>query len=421
MVRQVSELNDIPITFGSGPPIYVRDVAEVKDANQIQSNIVRVNGKRQVYIPIYRQPGANTIAVVEGIRAALKPILERIKGINLDIVMDQSVYVRQAIRNVANEGVLGASLAALMVWIFLKNTRPMAIVLIALPLACLGAFIGLYFTRDTLNIMTLGGLALSLAKLLDESIVVLENTARHLALGKPPLQAALDGASEVARPLTIVTVTVSVVFFPVVFLTGLGKFLFTPLAKTVIFAIVTSRLLAVTVVPLCASRFLRAEHHTEAGWFIRLRDRYQNLLRYGLRRRWLLLAGTAVLFAGSMLLFKFVGTELFPQTDVGQFMIRMRGPTGLRVERTDELIAKVEDVLRGVIPDGERQMLISNIGILYDWPAAYTPNSGSGDAFILVQLARHHRRSSFEYVNELRDKLPREFPGVEFNFDTGGL
>src|SRR5437867_3535 len=257
MAATVAEINDFPVTLGTGPPVFVRDVAQVEDANQIQQNIVHVNGKRQVYIPIYRQPGANTIAVVEGIRDALKPILERIKGISLDIVMDQSVYVRQAIHNLLNEAALGFCLAGAMVFIFLGNYRPTFIVLIALPLACLGACIGLYFTHQTLNAMTLGGLALVIGLLIDESIVVLENTSRHLSLGKSPFQAAMDGASEVTRPLTIVTVTISIVFFPVVFLSGIGKFLFTPLALSVIFAICTSRLLATTLVPVCAAKFLR--------------------------------------------------------------------------------------------------------------------------------------------------------------------
>src|SRR3989442_12123321 len=255
MAATVAEINDFPVKLGTGPPVFVRDVAQVEDANQIQQNIVHVNGKRQVYIPIYRQPGANTIAVVEGIRDALKPILERIKGISLDIVMDQSIYVRQAIGNLLKEATLGFSLAAVMVFIFLRSYRPTLIVLLALPLACLGACIGLYFTHQTLNAMTLGGLALVIGLLIDESIVVLENTQRHLAVGKPPFQAALDGASEVTRPLTMVTLTVSIVFFPIVFLSGLGKFLFTPLALSVIFAICTSRLLATTFVPVCAARF----------------------------------------------------------------------------------------------------------------------------------------------------------------------
>src|SRR5881396_1268883 len=173
MVSAVAQLNDLPLRVGNGPPTYIRDVAKVEDSHQIQTNIVRVQGKRQVYIPIYRQPGANTIAVVESIKAQLKPILERIKGINLDVVMDQSVYVRDAIRNLAMEAVLGAGLAALLVLIFLGSYRPMLIVVVAMPLACLGAFVGLYFTKQTLNAMTLGGIAVVIGLLIDESIVVL--------------------------------------------------------------------------------------------------------------------------------------------------------------------------------------------------------------------------------------------------------
>src|SRR5713101_71313 len=341
MVRNVADMNTIPITMGTGPPVYVGDVATVEDSNQIQQNIVHINGKRQVYIPIYRQPGANTIAVVDGIKAFIQPILERIPGIHLDVVMDQSVYVRQAIRNLANEAAIGFLLAATMVFIFLRNYRPTLIVILALPLACLGAFIGLYFTHQTLNAMTLGGLALVIGLLIDESIVVLENASRHLAMGKSAFEAARDGASEVTRPLTIVTVTISIVFFPIVFLTGIGKFLFAPLAMSVIFAICTSRLLAATLVPVCAAKFFRSSRRPEApvekseirnpkseidqslvtsaatirdegGWFSALRHAYARALQTVLRFRWLVLAGVAALFVASMLLVKLVGTELFP-------------------------------------------------------------------------------------------------------------
>src|SRR5438876_6752927 len=264
MIEKVADMNKIPITMGSGPPVYVGDVAKVEDSNQIQQNIVHINGKRQVYIPIYRQPGANTIEVVEGIKKFIKPILERIPGINLEVVMDQSVFVRQAIRNLANEATIGFLLAAGMVFLFLRSYRPTLIVVLALPLACLGAFIGLYFTHQTLNAMTLGGLALVIGLLIDESIVVLENTQRHLALGKSAFEAARDGAGEVTRPLTIVTVTISVVFFPVVFLTGIGKFLFTPLAMAVIFAICTSRSLATTLVPVSTPVLFKSRGREEA-------------------------------------------------------------------------------------------------------------------------------------------------------------
>ncbi|MBA3830581.1 MAG: efflux RND transporter permease subunit [Chthoniobacterales bacterium] len=426
MVPKVAELNDLPLRVGNGPPTYIRDVAKVEDSHQIQTNIVRIEGKRQVYIPIYRQPGANTIAVVDGIKAQLKPILERIKGINLDVVMDQSVYVREAIRNLVQEAIIGFLLAAAMVFIFLGSARPMLIVLIALPLACLGSLIGLYFTGETLNAMTLGGVAVVIGLLIDESIVVLENTARHLHLGETPFQAALDGAGEVMRPLTIVTVTISVVFFPIIFISGIGKFLFTPLAKAVIFAIWTSRLLAATLVPVCAAKFFKPtpvvrEHADETGRFARLRGRYLRALADVLRRRWLVLGATALVFLVSMILFKFIGAELFPQTDAGQFTIKVRGTTGLRVERTEDLVAGVEKVITSTIPQSDRKLVISNIGVLLDWPAAYTPNSGSQDAFVLVQLTDHHARSTFSYVDELRRKLPQKFPGAEFDFETGGM
>src|SRR5437667_6052921 len=359
MVPTVAQLNDLPLRVGNGPPTYVRDVAKVEDSHQIQTNIVRVQGKRQVYIPIYRQPGANTIAVVEGIKAQLKPILERIKGINLDVVMDQSVYVRQAIRNLVQEAGLGFLLAAAMVFFFLGSARPTGIVLVDLPLAVLGSLIGLYFTQQTLNAMTLGGIAVVIGLLIDESIVVLENTSRHLELGTEPREAALVGASEVMRPLTIVTITISVVFFPIIFISGIGKFLFTPLAKAVVFAIWTSRLLASTLVPVCAARFFkhRAANSREEqqNWFERLRQRYIHALDRVLQLRWPVLGATAALFVVSMLVFKLIGTELFPQSDAGQFTVKVRATTGLRVEKTEELVARIEKSIGAVISEKERK------------------------------------------------------------------
>jgi len=443
MVPAVAQLNDLPLRVGNGPPTFIRDVAKVEDSHQIQTNIVRVQGKRQVYVPIYRQPGANTIAVVEGIKAQLKPILERIKGINLDVVMDQSVYVRQTIRNLVQEAGLGFLLAAAMVFIFLGSARPTGIVLVALPLAVLGSLIGLYFTQQTLNAMTLGGIAVVIGLLIDESIVVLENTSRHLELGAAPREAALVGASEVMRPLTIVTITISVVFFPIVFMGGIGKFLFMPLAMAVIFAIWTSRLLASTFVPVCAAKFFTGTTKTNlpspqsspsggrgereapreglSDWFERVRARYTRALDRVLQLRRPVLLATAALFILSMSIFKLIGTELFPQTDAGQFTVKVRATTGLRVEKTEDLVAQVEKAIASVVPEKERKMVISNIGVLLDWPAAYTPNSGPQDTFILVQLAPHHGRSTFSYVDELRKKLPQQFPGIEFSFDTGGM
>src|SRR5260370_587866 len=356
MVPAVAQLNDLPLRVGNGPPTYIGDVAKVEDSHQIQTNIVRVQGKRQVYIPIYRQPGANTIEVVEGIKAQLKPILERIKGINLDVVMDQSVYVRQAIRNLVQEAALGFLLAAAMVFIFLGSARPTGIVLIALPLAVLGSLIGLYFTRQSLNAMTLGGIAVVIGLLIDESIVVLENTARHLELGAPPREAALIGASEVMRPLTIVTITISVVFFPIVFIGGIGKFLFAPLAMAVIFAIWTSRLLASTFVPGSAARFFHAHQivgqapRLPISWFERVRDRYTSALDRVLQMRRPVLVVTTVLFILSMSIFALIGTYLFPQPHAAQFMAKIPATPPLRVEKTQTLLPPIQNPIGPLLP-----------------------------------------------------------------------
>jgi multidrug efflux pump subunit AcrB len=439
MVGTVAEMNDLPLAIGSGPATYVRDVANVEDTSQIQTNVVRVNGKRQVYIPIYRQPGANTIAVVEGIKAQLEPIKERIKNVNLDVVMDQSVLVRESIDHLIMEAVIGAVLAALMVFIFLRSYRPMVIILTALPLSALGAFIGMFFSHQSMNVMTLGGLALVIGLLIDTSIVVLENIERHLAMGKSPYEAALDGTGEVTKPLIIVTLTICVVFAPIIFLTGIAKFLFTPMALSVICAIVTSLLLATTLVPVMAARLLKGKVHALSaeqraalaegkepeeqtlGWFGAIQRSYRVVLARLLRVRWLVLIATAAVFAVSMLTFRTLGTELFPQTDSGQLAIQVRATTGLRIERTEELVAQIEKVIQEVVPKEERQILISNIGVLLDWPAAYTPNAGPSDAFILLQFADKKSRSVFDYADLLRQRLPGEFPEAEFSFNTGGI
>jgi multidrug efflux pump subunit AcrB len=431
MVARVAELDDIPIALEDGAPVFVRDVAETRDSSAIQTNVVRVDGRRQVYIPIYRQPGANTIQIVEGVRAMLGPIRQRLPaGVELDIIFDQSVYVRESIRDLVREGLLGGGLAVLAILLFLRSLRSTLIIAVAIPLSALAALIGLYFTESSLNIMTLGGLALVLGRLVDDAIVVLENTHRHVALGKPPARAALEAAGEVAMPVLVATITTAVVFFPVVFLSGLGRFLFTPLALTVAFAIGASYLVSMTLVPIACARFLgRREAREDAaaqpperrGPMARLEDACAGAVRAALRHRALVVAGCAALFAGTLLLHPRLGTELFPSVDAGQFTLRVRAPSGTRIERTEELVARVEDFLRERIPAGELAMLVSNIGVLLDWPAAYTPNSGPMDAFVLVQLAPERERSVFEYVKDLRPALQREFPGIEFAFETGGM
>lgn len=445
MVPQVRELGDFVVRRGEGArPIYLRDVAHPEDSAQIQTNVVRITdqdaieagreGRRQVYIPIYRQPGANTIAVVDGIRAAIDQILARLpQGVRLDVAMDQSVFVRQSIRSLEHEALFGAVLAGVMILVFLRSLRSTAIILVAIPLSVLAAFIGLSLTGDTINAMTLGGLALAIGRLVDDSIVVLENTDRHLRMGKEPLRAARDAAAEVTGPVFAATITTIVVFLPVVFLSGIGRFLFTPLALAVAFSMGASYLVAMTLVPVGCALLLRrrgvgagageppaaqAEAEPEPT---RLERLYEPLARGAVRRHWLVILGAVGTFALALLLAPLVGTELFPASDAGAFTIRVRAGTGTRIERTEELVRRIEAEVVASIPKNDLQMVISNIGVLLDWPAAYTPNSGPHDAFIAVQLTPDRTRSAQDYAQLLRGRLRERFPGVEIFFETGGL
>lgn len=450
MVEEVTELNDIPIKMAQGAPVFLRDVADAQDSFQIQSNIVRVNGKRQVYIPIYRQPGANAIQIVNEVRNQSEKILQRLKemdprakDLRMDVVMDQSVSVKKTVNELWNTSIFGAILVAITVGVFLANVRSTIIVSMAIPLAILAAIAGLFFTGNTLNSMTLGGLALAIGTLIDQSIVVLDNITRHIRMGKPPKQAALDGAGEVAGPVFISTMTSIVVFFPIVFLTGMAKFLFTPLALSTTCAMIASYVLAMTLVPAYCARFLQTlkpDHEskgtsgtpgsTQEHGMGRIGKIYETLLCTTLKKRPIVLLGGFVLLLAAVFLFQRMGTELFPQIDAGQFMLLARAPSGTRIEESEKLIQDIEKALQVVMgqadPDGkddssDLQMMISNIGVLMDWPAAYTPNTGPMDSFVLVQLKENSKKGAIEYSETLREHLRNRFPGIEFAFDTGGM
>ncbi|HIC21980.1 MAG TPA: efflux RND transporter permease subunit, partial [Planctomycetes bacterium] len=453
MVDEISELNDLLIKIEDGKPVFLRDVARAENTQSIQTNVVRINGRRQVYIPIYRQPGANTIEIVNEIRTKLTQIRQRVvdmyegaDDVLLEVVMDQSIFVRNSISALEHEGLIGAFLAGLIVLLFIGSVRSMLIILLSLPLSALAAFIGLYLSGNTINSMTLGGLALAVGLIVDQAIVTLENISRHLSMGKTPVRAAYDGASEVAGPIFVATITIMVVFFPVVLLSGISKFLFTPLAISVILAMGASYLVALTIVPLCCARFLKAkpgadsatgEH--EPAFFRVIGRNYAALLERVLQRKMLVGISTLIFFLISLGLVPGIpwssvptkiGQELFPATDSGQFTIFVRAPSGTRIEATERLIESVENEIQDVIGQwdprdematSDLQMLISNIGVLMDWPAAYTPNTGPMDTFMLVQLKENRSRSSIEYSILLRERLVDRFPGIEFAFDTGGI
>ena len=448
MPEKVEQLNDLPIKTDGDAVVFIRDIGEVKDSHQIQSNIVRINGRRQVYIPIYRQPGANTLEIVDAIKAQLARILQRLREMNpeaedlaLEVVLDQSTYVRSSIRGLQIAATLGAILAGVVVLIFLRSLRSTIVIIIAIPLSLLVAMIGLYCTGDTINSMTLGGLALAIGILVDQSIVVLDNIMRHLRMGKSSFEAALDGTREVAMPILVSTITFAVVFFPVVFLTGIARFLFQPLAVTVVLAVSASYIIAIFVIPSFCAKFLKGAKTDKSecdkcgrvGFHVP--PLFESWITKILKIRYAVVLGAVVLLIFATFLLMRTGTELFPQVDSNQFMILVRLPSGTRIEKTEATLEEIERVLMSEIgqpdpeypkkerqPDSNMRILISNAGVLMDWPAAYTPNTGPMDAFILVQLkGKKGMPNTFEYVEQLRGRLNNEFPGVEFAFDTGGM
>ncbi|MEX2231171.1 MAG: efflux RND transporter permease subunit [Cyclobacteriaceae bacterium] len=431
MLPEVDDFNDIVIRMSKdGSPVFLKDIGYAQDASAIQTNMVHINGKRQVYIPIYKRTGANTIAAVEGIKGKLAELKERLpKSVNLNVVLDQSTYVRHSINGLMKEGIIGLILVSLALLLFLGNFRATFIVALSIPLSVMFAFIGLYFTGDTINSMTLGGIALAIGLLVDDSIVVLENIDKHLALGKTSAQAAYDGAKEVAMPVLVTTLTIIIVFFPIVFLTGISKYLFSPLAIVVSLAMIGSRVISMTLVPIMAAAMFKG-HASGApkrgllrafdNGVTRVTRRYvqsmDKVLRY---RRWVL-GSVSVLFVISLWGFGKIGTELFPQMDVGQISVDVRMESGTRIEKTEESITKIEKFIEKKIGD-DLNIIISNMGVLNDWPAAYTTNSGTQDATIAIQLKEGHAIPTSKYVQQLRKELKEQFPGVQFIFNTGGI
>jgi len=434
MPEKVDDMNKFLIRGENGVPITIGDVGKVEDSHQIQTNIVHIGGKRQVYIPIYRQPGANTIQIIDSMRSAIKSLLERLpNGMSLRIVADQSQFVRQSIKSIYTEVGLGGILASLVVLIFLGSLRASFAVFLSIPLSILTCFIALYATGETINAMTLGGLALAVGILIDNSVVVLENSIRHFGMGKPIHQAVLDATSEVAMPVLAGTVCIVIVFIPIIFLTGIGKFLFTPLAKSVAFSVMASYVVSMTIIPLYCVRFITKRHHQgtskelnghqnkQEGRFNRFAQRYQKFLSSLMKIKGVVIFAVVMLFCASLFFYPFIGKELFPRSDVGYLTIYLHLPTGTRIEKTDEAMKNVEQSLNDLIGTKTIDTMITNIGVLYDWPAAYTPNSGPGDAFIELELSSKRRFSTEEYANKIRELFKREYPEIQIAINTGGL
>jgi len=446
-VDAMADINRLPLKTVGDASVLVADVGKAEDAAQIQYNIVRVDGQPSVYLPVLKQGGdANTIAVVDGIRRGVQNLLDVPKQLIASVVFDQSQFVRSAIENLIHEGLIGLLLTGVMILVFLGSMRATAAVFLSIPLSALATFIALSFGDSTINAMILGGLALAFSRLIDNSVVVLENIFRHMELGEAPELAAERGGQEVALPVLAATLTTAIVFFPVTFLYGVSRFLFTALALAVVLSLFASYFVAMTVVPLFCANWIKGVHGHEAvagttgdggspaakswggrfnRWFNRrftnMLDRYEGSLARALMRPMATVLGITGVFVLSLGLYPLVGKAYFPRTDPSQFVINVKAPTGTRLEITDQLISQVEQVVRSAVPSKELKIIVSNIGTTPGFSSMYTSNSGPHTAFVQVGLEDGHTLSSFQYMDRVRAQLRRKLPQLATYFQTGGL
>lgn len=437
--KTVDPIQDVIVKVNQlGNPVRVRDVGTVTDSSDIQTNIVRTDGARAVYLRVNKQPIANTVQVVDALRAAIPKMIGIPSNVKLGISFDQSVYIRQSIQNLIEQALHGSLLAAAVILIFLRNLTSTLIISVSIPLSILVTFIVLYFSGQTLNVFTLGGLALGIGRLVDDSIVELENIQRHLNQNPNRWQAILEAAREVAMPILASTVTTVVVFLPMFFVVGIARLLLIPLTVTIAIALFTSFFVSRTVTPALCYKFLKPEaeaHRAMPGWFVRLmqwsRARYESLdrryeesLRSVLKHRRAFIISVLALFAASLALLPLIGTEFLPVSDESQFRITLRGPVGQRVEKTEQQVAEVERVLREHIPPGELETIVSSTGVLAQGRSSlFNPNTGPHTSSISVYLVSPEKRTrnQVQIMNDVRPKILKLFPGVAMFFDPGGL
>jgi len=432
--------NDIPIKYVNGATVYLRDVAQVRDGFNAQTTVVRRDGHRGALVTILKNGGASTLQIVKDV-LALMPTLRAVapKGIKIEPLFDQSLFVRAAITGVVQESVIAALLTATMILVFLGSWRSTLIVAISIPLSILFSLFVLYLLGHTLNVMTLGGLSLAVGILVDDATVAIENIHRNRAMGKPLRRAILDGAQQIAVPTFVSTLTICAVFVSVIFLEGPARYLFFPLALAVVFAMLASYFLSRTLVPVMADYLLPAEEsaHWAAGQepqrgfhaafdrgFQRFRDAYLGLLDWNLRHRRVALAVfLAVVGSGGAMLFH-VGEDFFPTVDAGQFRLHVRAPPGTRLEQTQQYFNEVEQEIRRIIPADEVSLVLDNVGLpnrSYSMAFGDSSTTGMADGEILVSLKHHRRRSTPQYVAQLRRELPQRFPDLVFYFQVADI
>jgi multidrug efflux pump subunit AcrB len=439
-INDMKDINQVPLKTIGNASVFVGDVGHAEDGSEIQYNVVRVDGQPSVYLPVMKQGGdANTIAVVDGIKNAVANLFDMPKQLVTKVAFDQSVFVRNAIENLIHEGLIGLVLTGVMILVFLGSMRATIAVFLSIPLSALAAFIALSMGNSTINAMILGGLALAFSRLIDNSVVVLENIFRHIEMGEPPEIAAERGGREVALPVLAATLATVVVFFPVIFLYGVSKFLFMALALAVILSLFASYLIAMTVVPLFCAKLIKSHHGHVAGeieirkgwgrqfntWFNHKfhhwLDRYEGWLNYALLRPLATVLGITGVFILSLALYPLIGEAYFPRTDPSQFVINLKAATGTRIELTDQLVQQVEQIVRETVPTNNLKIIVSNIGVTPGFSSIYTPNSGPHTAFVQVGLNAGHHLSSFQYVDLVRARLKKDLPQVSAYFQTGGL
>ena len=432
----LKELNDLPVKYVNGALVYVRDVGFVHDGFTPQTNLVRRDGRHSALLPVLTSGDASTLSVVSGVRKLLPTIMAGMpKSLTADFLFDQSVFVKAAVTGVVREGAIAACLTGLMILLFLGSWRSTLIVITSIPLSILASISVLYTLGQTLNVMTLGGLALAVGILVDDATVAIENNHRHMEMGTPLRQAILDAAAEVATPAIVATLAICIVFVPIFLLTGVGGFLFSPLAMSVVFAMLTSYLLSRTLVPTMLMYLMPAEqraHQSEANGrtrrsiferisqafdagFRRFADAYQGMLDWVLEYRRSAMIAFLAFAVASLCLYPFIGRDFFPAVDAGQLRFHVRAPAGTRIEQTEAYFQQVEDHIRKVIPAGELAVITDNIGLPNNINLALSDSVtvGPSDGEILVSLKPAHRPTA-EYLKTLREQLPQRFPELEF-------
>ena len=432
------QFNDIPIKVVGGATVYMRDVAQVRDGSTSQTTIVRRNGSRGALVTLLKNGNASTLDIVNRVKQMMPQIRAAAPSdLRIDLLFDQSLFVTAAIGGVVTESIIAGLLTATMILVFLGSWRSTLIVAVSIPLAILSSIGVLFLLGHSLNVMTLGGLALAVGILVDDATVEIENIHRNLGLGKPLRQAILDGAMQIAGPTFVSTLTISIVFVSVLFLDGAPKFLFTPLALAVAFAMLASYLLSRTIVPTMVDYLLPAELNRGhgSGWFGSLhaaferrfeqfRDAYVALLQWNLRHRLVVFAIFGLIVVSGLLILPRVGRDFFPTVDTGQFRLHVRAPAGTRVEETERYFSQVEAAIREILPPRVVELVLDNIGQpnrTYAMAFGDSATTSMADGEILVALAHHRSHSTPEYMAQLRRELPERFPNLTFFFQPADI